>query len=144
MRWAGRPNRRCSEHRLIFRPVRARLPGRSRELLAPLALQNQRLVYGMLFRAAAETLLQIAADPRHLGARLGFLAVLHTWGQNLHSHPHLHCVVPGGGIAPDRSRWIACRQQFFFPVKVLSRLFRAKFIAYLKTAFRDGELGFSR
>ena len=142
MRWAGRPNRRCSEHRLIFRPVRARLPGRSRELLAPLALQNQRLVYGMLFRAAAETLLQIAADPRHLGARLGFLAVLHTWGQNLHSHPHLHCVVPGGGIAPDRSRWIACRQQFFFPVKVLSRLFRAKFIAYLKTAFRAGKLSF--
>jgi Putative transposase len=87
-------------------------------------------------------LLQIAADPRHLGARLGFLAVLHTWGQNLHSHPHLHCVVPGGGIAPDRKRWIACRQQFLFPVKVLSRLFRAKFIAYLHTAFRAGKLGF--
>jgi Putative transposase/Transposase zinc-binding domain len=112
------------------------------QLLAPLALQNQRLVYGMLFRAAAETLLQIAADPRHLGARLGFLAVLHTWGQNLHHHPHLHCVVPGGGIAPDRGRWIACRRQFLFPVKVLSRLFRAKFIAYLQTAFRQGKLGF--
>jgi Putative transposase/Transposase zinc-binding domain len=112
------------------------------QLLAPLALQNQRLVYGMLFRAAAETLLQIAADPRHLGARLGFLAVLHTWGQNLHPHPHLHCVVPGGGLAPDRSRWIACRRQFLFPVKVLSRLFRAKFIAYLHTAFRAGKLGF--
>jgi Putative transposase/Transposase zinc-binding domain len=112
------------------------------QLLAPLALQNQRLVYGILFRAAAETLLQIAADPRHLGARLGFLAVLHTWGQNLHPHPHLHCVVPGGGIAPDRSRWIACRRQFLFPVKVLSRLFRAKFIAYLSTAFREGKLGF--
>jgi hypothetical protein len=111
------------------------------QLLAPLALQNQRLVYGMLFRAAAETLLQIAADPRHLGARLGFLAVLHTWGQNLHHHPHLHCVVPGGGIAPDRNRWIACRRQFLFPVKVLSRLFRAKFVAYLKTAFREGKLG---
>jgi hypothetical protein len=112
------------------------------QLVAPLALQNQRLVYGLLFRAAAETLLQIAADPRHLGARLGFLAVLHTWGQNLHHHPHLHCVVPGGGIAPDQSRWISCRRQFLFPVKVLSRLFRAKFVAYLKTAFRDGKLGF--
>ena len=112
------------------------------QLVAPLALQNQRLVYGILFRAAAETLLQIAADPRHLGARLGFLAVLHTWGQNLHHHPHLHCIVPGGGIAPDHCRWIPCRRQFLFPVKVLSRLFRAKFLAYLQTAFRDGKLGF--
>jgi Putative transposase/Transposase zinc-binding domain len=112
------------------------------QLLAPLALQNQRLVYGVLFRAAAETLLQIAADPGHLGAQLGFVAVLHTWGQNLHSHPHLHCVVPGGGLTPDRSRWIACRRQFLLPVKVLSRLFRAKFIAYLHTAFRAGKLGF--
>jgi hypothetical protein len=112
------------------------------QLVAPLALQNQRLVYAILFRAAAETLLQIAADPRHLGARIGFLAVLHTWGQNLHHHPHLHCVVPGGGIAPDRCRWISCRRQFLFPVRVLSRLFRAKFVAYLQTAFRQGELGF--
>src|SRR5215470_15671968 len=111
-------------------------------LLAPLALQNQRLVYGTLFRAAAETLLQIAADPKHLGARIGFLAVLHTWGQNLYHHPHLHCVVPGGGIAPDQSRWISCRRRFLFPVRVLSRLFRAKFVAYLKAAFRDGKLGF--
>jgi hypothetical protein len=112
------------------------------QLVAPLALQNQQLVYGILFRAAAETMLQIAADPRHLGARIGFLAVLHTWGQNLHNHPHLHCVVPGGGIARDQRRWISCRRQFLFPVKVLSRVFRGKFIAYLKTAFRDGELGF--
>jgi hypothetical protein len=110
--------------------------------LAPLALQNQRVVYGILFRAASETLLQIAADPRHLGAEIGFLAVLHTWGQNLHHHPHLHCVVPGGGIASDRSRWISCRQQFLFPVKVLSRLFRGKFVAYLKHAFHQGALGF--
>jgi hypothetical protein len=110
--------------------------------LAPLALQNQRLIYGILFRAAAETLTRIAGDPRHLGARIGFLAVLHTWGQNLNHHPHLHCVVPGGGIALDQRRWISCRQQFLFPVKVLSRLFRAKFVAYLKTAFRDGKLGF--
>jgi Putative transposase/Transposase zinc-binding domain len=112
------------------------------QLVAPLALQNQQLVYGLLFRAAAETLLQIAADPRHLGARIGFLAALHTWGQNLHHHPHLHCVVPGGGIARDQRRWISCRRQFLFPVKVLSRVFRGKFIAYLKTAFGDGELGF--
>src|SRR5215472_279033 len=112
------------------------------QLVAPLALRNQRVVYGILFRAAAETLLQIAADPRHLGARIGFLAVLHTWGQNLHHHPHLHCVVPGGGIAPDERHWISCRRQFLFPVKVLSRLFRAKFVAYLKAAFREGKLGF--
>jgi Putative transposase/Transposase zinc-binding domain len=112
------------------------------QLVAPLALQNQRLIYGILFRAAAETLLRIAADPRHLGARIGFLAVLHTWGQNLHHHPHLHCVVPGGGIASDQRHWISCRRQFLFPVKVLSRLFRAKFVAYLKAAFRKGELGF--
>jgi hypothetical protein len=111
-------------------------------MVAPLALQNQRIVYGTLFRAAAETLLQIAADPKHLGARIGFVAVLHTWGQNLHHHPHLHCVVPGGGIAPDRSRWIACRQQFLLPVKVLSRLFRAKFANYLRRAFDHAELSF--
>jgi hypothetical protein len=102
----------------------------------------QRLVYGILFRAAAETLLQIAADPKHLGAGIGFLTVLHTWGQNLYHHPHLHCVVPGGGIAPDQSRWISCRRRFLFPVRVLSRLFRAKFVAYLKAAFRNGKLGF--
>ena len=112
------------------------------QLVAPLALRNQRLVYGILFRAAAETLLRIAADPRHLGARIGFLAVLHTWGQNLHHHPHLHCVVSGGGIAADERHWISCRRQFLFPVKVLSRLFRAKFVAYLKAAFRAGKLGF--
>jgi hypothetical protein len=86
--------------------------------------------------------LQIAADPKHLGARIGFVAVLHTWGQNLHHHPHLHCVVPGGGIAPDRSRWIACRRQFLLPVKVLSRLFRAKFANYLRRAFDHAELSF--
>jgi hypothetical protein len=112
------------------------------QTVAPVALQNQRIIYGMLFRAAAETLLQIAADPKHLGARIGLLAVLHTWGQNLHHHPHLHCIVPGGGIAPGRARWIACRPQFLFPVKVLSRLFRAKFIAYLKRAWGSGKLGF--
>ena len=76
--------------------------------------------------------MQIAADPRHLGAEIGFIAVLHTWGQTLQHHPHLHCVVPGGGLSPDQSKWIACRQGFFLPVKVLSRLFRRKFLAYLR------------
>jgi Putative transposase/Transposase zinc-binding domain len=110
--------------------------------LAPLALQNQRVLYGILFKAASETLLQIAADPKHLGARIGFLAVLHTWGQNLHHHPHLHCVVPGGGISDDDSRWIGCRRQFLFPVKVLSRLFRIKFASLLKRVFHQAKLRF--
>jgi hypothetical protein len=108
-----------------------------------LALQNPRRIYNILFQAASETLLTIAADPRHLGAAIGFLAVLHTWGQNLHLHPHLHCVVPGGGISPDGSRWIACRKSFFLPVRVLSRLFRKKFLRALGTAFRNGALHFS-
>jgi hypothetical protein len=110
--------------------------------LAPLALQNQKLIYSLLFRAAAETLLQIAADPQHLGARIGFLAVLHSWGQNLNFHPHLHCVVPGGGISLDGSRWISCRNHFFLPVRVLSRLFRGKFLAFLLKARRQGQIAF--
>jgi hypothetical protein len=110
--------------------------------LAPLALQNQRVVYDILFKAASQTLLQIGAVPKHLGARIGFLAVLHTWGQNLHHHPHLHCVIPGGGISADDSRWISCRRQFLFPVKVLSRLFRAKFVRLLKQAFHRAEFRF--
>lgn len=112
------------------------------QLLAPLALQNPRVVYGLLFRAASQTLLQIAADPRHLGARIGFLALLHTWGQTLHHHPHLHCVVPAGGLSPDGSRWVACRPNFFLPVRVLSRLFRGKLLALLQGAFDDGRLSF--
>ena len=103
--------------------------------IGPLALQNQRRIYGMLFQAAAESLLTIAADPRHLGAQIGFLAVLHTWGQNLHLHPHVHCVVPGGGLSPDQRQWIACRPGFFLPVRVLSRLFRAKFLSFLRDAY---------
>ena len=103
--------------------------------IGPLALQNQRRIYGMLFQAAAESLLTIAADPRHLGAQIGFLAVLHTWGQNLHLHPHVHCVVPGGGLSPDQSQWVACRPGFFLPVRVLSRLFRAKFLSFLRDAY---------
>ncbi len=109
-----------------------------------LALQNPRQIYTILFQAASETLLTIAADPRHLGASIGFLAVLHTWGQNLHLHPHLHCVVPGGGISSDGSRWIACRKDsFFLPYKVLSRQFRKLFLLSLGRAFRKGSLHLS-
>jgi hypothetical protein len=111
-------------------------------LLAPLALQNPRMVYGILFRAASRTLQEVAADPRHLGARIGLLAVLHTWGQKLDHHPHLHCVVPAGGLSPDGSRWVACPRNFFLPVRVLSRVFRGKFLAMLDTAFANGELSF--
>jgi hypothetical protein len=110
------------------------------ETLGPIALQNQRQLYGALFRAAAETLSTIARDPKHLGAEIGFLMVLHTWGQNLHHHPHVHCVVPGGGISPDGSRWISCRKRFFLPVRVLSRLFRGKFLALLQNLYAGGEL----
>lgn len=109
-------------------------------VLAPLALQNKALLYGLLFRAAAETLLQIAADPKHLGAEIGFLVVLHTWGQTLLHHPHVHCVVPGGGLSPDHGRWIACGRKFFLPVKVLSLVFRGKFLAALQRAFRKHQL----
>jgi hypothetical protein len=112
------------------------------EEIANLAYQNQKVVYDLLFRATAETLTTIAADPQHLGAQIGFLAVLHTWGQNLLFHPHLHCVVPGGGLAPDQKRWIACRPHFFLPVRVLSRLFRRLFLEALQTAFGQGQLHF--
>jgi hypothetical protein len=108
--------------------------------VAALALQNPRVIYGLLFRASAETILQIAADPAHLGAEVGFLAVLHTWGQNLHLHPHVHCVVPGGGLAPGGDRWVASRPGFFLPVKVLSRVFRGKFLTQLEAAFQQGQL----
>jgi hypothetical protein len=111
------------------------------EALGPLALQNKRVLYGMLFRAASETLGTLARDPKHLGAHIGFLAVLHTWGQTLHHHPHLHCVVPGGGLALDGSRWVPCRERFLLPVRVLSRLFRAKFLASLRDAFDRDALG---
>jgi hypothetical protein len=113
--------------------------------IARLALHNARSIYGMLFRAVAETLLTIAADPKHLGATIGFLAVLHTWGQNLHLHPHVHCVVSGGGISLDNSRWIACRKyrkSFLLPVKVLSAFFRKRFLIHLRKAFQKGKLQF--
>ena len=100
--------------------------------LAPLVLQNKRVIYDLLFRASAETLLEVARDPKHLGAEVGFFSVLHTWNQKLGLHPHVHCVVPAGGLSPDRRRWIKPRYAFFLPVKVLSRVFRGKFVAALK------------
>ena len=112
------------------------------EPIAALALGNKKLLYGLLFRAAAQSLLEIAADPKHLGATIGFLAILHTWTQKLLHHPHLHCVVPGGGLSPDGSRWMACREDFFLPVKVLSSLFRGKFLALLDEAAQRRELRF--
>lgn len=113
------------------------------EAIAAIAYQNKAVVYGILFRATAETLRTIGADPQHLGAALGFLAVLHTWGQTLLHHPHVHCVVPGGGLAPDGQRWIACRPGFFLPVRVLSRLFRRLFLEQLQAAFARGQLHFA-
>jgi len=111
--------------------------------IAALALQNKRLLYGMLFEAASQTLREVAANPRHLGAdEIGLLAVLHTWGQNLMHHPHLHCVVSGGGLAQDGSRWIASRKHYFLPVRVLSRVFRNKFRGLLQKAFQRGKLEF--
>ena len=112
------------------------------EQLAHLALQNKRVVYNLLFAAASQTLLKLAADPKQLGAQLGFLAVLHTWSQNLRHHPHLHCVVPGGGLSLDGQRWIACRPHFLLPVKVLSRLFRRLFRDQLSRAYEQGKLSF--
>jgi hypothetical protein len=108
--------------------------------LAMVALQNPKIIYGILFRAVSETLLTIAADPRRLGARIRVLAVLHTWNQQLLPHPHLHCVVPAGGISPDQSRWISCRKRFFLPLKVLRRMFRGKFLAFLSDAFHKHQL----
>ena len=108
--------------------------------LGGIAYQNKARVYGLLLRAAAEALTTIAADPKHLGARIGVTAVLHTWGQTLDHHPHVHCIVPAGGISLDGSRWVACRPGFFLPVRVLSRLFRRLFLDGLAEAHARGEL----
>jgi hypothetical protein len=133
------------------------LAGRSRELLPVnyvhvvftiphelswLALQNKKVVYDLLFRASAATLMEIAADPKHLGAEIGFLSVLHTWGQTLQHHPHIHCVIPSGGLSADHQSWVHPRYPFFLPVKVLSRVFRGKFVDGLKHAFQNGKLLF--
>ena len=111
--------------------------------VAEIATQNKAVVYGLLFRAVAETLRTIAADPRHLGAEIGFFAVLHTWGQTLVHHPHLHCVIPGGGLASDGSGWVACRPGFFLPVRVLSRYFRRVLLEALRDAFQSGQMRFA-
>lgn len=111
--------------------------------LSALALQNKKTIYDLLFHASAETLMEIGADPKYLGARIGFLSVLHTWGQNLQHHPHVHCVIPAGGLAPDQSCWVRSPTSFFLPVRVLSKVFRGKFTAGLKRLFRARKLAFN-
>jgi hypothetical protein len=111
--------------------------------LAALALQNKKIIYGLLLRASAETLLEVARNPRHLGAEIGFFSVLHTWNQKLQLHPHVHCVVPAGGLSLDHTRWIRSHPRFFLPIQVLRRVFRGKFVAGLKSAFQHGQLHFS-
>jgi hypothetical protein len=111
--------------------------------LAALALQNKKVIYGLLLRASAETLLEVARNPRHLGAEIGFFSVLHTWNQKLQLHPHVHCVVPAGGLSLDHTRWIRSRPRFFLPIQVLRRVFRGKFVAGLKSAYQLGQLRFS-
>ncbi len=110
--------------------------------LVPLMWQNKRQLFSLLFEASAATLLEVSADPKHLGAQTGFLSILHTWGQTLTPHPHIHCVVPGGGLAPDHSRWVSPHYSFLLPVKVLSRVFRGKFVAGLRRLFARDQLCF--
>jgi hypothetical protein len=110
--------------------------------LVPLIWQNKKVLFRLLFEASAEMLLEVAADPKHMGAEIGFLSILHTWGQTLQAHPHIHCVVPGGGLSPDHQHWIRAPNHFFLPVKVLSRVFRGKFVAGLRRAFRREQLVF--
>ena len=110
--------------------------------LAPLVLQNKKVIYDLLFRTSAETLLEVARDPRHLGAEIGFFSVLHTWSQQLNLHPHVHCVVPAGGLSPDHTRWIRSPDNYFLPKKVLRKVFRGKFVAALQRAVQDGKLSF--
>ena len=116
------------------------LSSRCRTSWHDLVFHNQRILYDLLFRASAATLLEVAADPKHLGAEIGFLSVLHTWGQTLQFHPHVHCVIPSGGLAPDHQQWIRPRYPFFLPVQVLSTVFRGKFVAGLKRAWRARQL----
>jgi hypothetical protein len=111
--------------------------------LHSLILQNEAELYNLLFRSVADTLLEVAANPEHLGAEIGFFGILHTWGQNLLFHPHIHCVIPGGGLSPDHARWIHPRYPFFLPVKVLSKVFRGKFVHGLKRAYRRSRLAFA-
>jgi Putative transposase/Transposase zinc-binding domain len=110
--------------------------------LVPLTLQNKKFIYDLLLRASAETLLEVARDPRHLGAEIGFFSVLHTWNQKLRLHPHVHCVIPAGGLSLDHTHWIKSRSRFFLSIKVLRRVFRGKFHQALKRAFENGQLSF--
>ena len=110
--------------------------------LAPLTLQNKKFIYGLLLQASAETLLEVACDPRHLGAEIGFFSVLHTWNQKLGLHPHVHCVIPAGGLSLDHTHWIKSRSRFFLSIRVLRRVFRGKFVVGLKQAFQSGRLSF--
>jgi len=110
--------------------------------LAPLAYQNKRVIYDLLFKASAATLLELAADPKHLGAEIGFLSVLHTWGQTLQHHPHVHCVIPAGGPSLDHTRWVHADDKFFLPVRALRKVFRGKFHQALKRAFNEYKIRF--
>jgi hypothetical protein len=110
--------------------------------LAPLVLQNKKVLYGLLFRTSAETLLEVARNPKRLGAEIGFFSVLHTWSQKLNIHPHVHCVVPAGGLSPDHTRWVRSRDNYFLPKEVLREVFRGKFVAALEQAFQNGQLRF--
>ena len=110
--------------------------------IARLAYQNKRVIYDLMFKASAATLREVAGDPKHLGAQIGVLSVLHTWTQTLHHHPHIHCVVPAGGLSPDHTRWVRPRYRFFLPVRVLSRVFRKILIRRLRRSFRQGDLQF--
>jgi Putative transposase len=110
--------------------------------LAPLVLQNKKVLYGLLFRTSAETLLEVARNPRHLGAEIGFFSVLHTWSQKLNIHPHVHCVVPAGGLSLDHTRWVRSRDNYFLPKGVLRKIFRGKFVDALEQAFQNGQLRF--
>lgn len=112
------------------------------EALRPLALRNQKVVYNLLFKSCSESLIELGKDPKHLGAEIGFMAILHTWSQTLIDHPHLHCLVPAGGLSPDGKRWVPSRKGFFIPVKVLSSLFRGKFLDGLKKVYEAEKLRF--
>jgi hypothetical protein len=110
--------------------------------LNPLVIMNQKVMYDLMFQSVSETLMELSGNPKHLGARIGFMGVLHTWGQNLMDHPHIHCVVTGGGLSLDSKSWVSCRKRFFIPVRVMSSLFRGKLLAYLKNTFKAGDLIF--
>lgn len=112
-------------------------------ILNPVTLRNKEEIYSILFKASAESLKELSADPKYLGAQIGFISILHTWGQNLMDHPHIHSIVTGGGLSLDENRWISCRKNFFLPVKVLSKLFKGKFLYYLKQAYYDKKLKFT-